>query len=133
MGVVVHLNGRLRELPPLVTVPLNRCDDPVVTAVCVSVVYRRGVEQKCGGLLGYQSGRWQHVNVCRDCLDSPGACFGDVGHVSCTDPEPGKCAHPNCDQEADIEMPCALGGVGDCDGCCWVREDRNEGLRLWPV
>lgn len=124
---VVYLNNWPRELPPLVTTtPPARRDTP--TAVCVSLIDRGYGEQPCDGLLAYLRGRWQHVDACHDCLTGPTTCA--VGHLRCDTPQPRECTH-GCGEAADVEMPCTGGGVGDCDGCCWVTDDALQGRRLW--
>jgi hypothetical protein len=133
---VVYLYGRPYEMPPLVTTVqapgLNLCDDPIISATCATLVNRGGGSQPCGGLLAYQSGAWQHVNACRDCLDTPLPCPGGLGHVSCGDPEPVVCMHGGCREPADISVQCTNGAEGECDGCCWISDDELEGRRMWP-
>lgn len=133
---IVYLFGRPHEMPPMVTTAdlaptLNLCDEPTVSAVCETLVRRSGHDQPCGGLLAYQGGAWQHVNACRDCVDSPLPCPGDLGHVSCDDPQPSTCIHDGCTDTAEYEMQCTRGGEGECCGCCWVRNDELEGRRMW--
>ena len=122
---VVYLHGRLHELPPLVTTKpepeLNRCDDPIISATC----------EGCRGLLAYQCGAWLHVNACLDCLHgSAEFCAGN--HPACDEPEPVTCMHDGCREAADVDMQCVNGAEGECDGCCWIREDELEGRRMWP-
>lgn len=111
----------------LAGVPLNRCDAPIITAVCASLTVRGDVEQTCGGLLAYQDGRWQHVNACLVCAAGGDRC---LPHLSCCDPQPESCGHPSCTQPADIDQTCACWHM-HCCGCCWELDDELAGRRMW--
>lgn len=109
---------------------LNRCDQPVVSAVCAALAGPDGDQYECGGLLAYQGGMWQHVNACLDCYDTDGtACRAE--HTWCDGPEPAQCAHHHCTRIADIGVDYAK-GHDRCCGCCWELDDELEGRRLWP-
>lgn len=123
MGELVYLRDRLYELPPLVvTVPL--CEDPDVSTVC-----------ECGGMLAYQAGRWQHVDLCPECFepdDRP--CHDRVRHAACLDPTPVGCFHGGCAEPVSAEGECANGHAPrTCCLCCWATDDLLEGRRMWPT
>jgi hypothetical protein len=135
-GTLIDLAARLPLAPDLpadtvmlVGAPLNRCDAPTVTGVCASLVVRGELEENCGGLLAYQLGAWQHVNMCSNCYTG-GVCPAPGGHRSCTDPEPETCDHSGCLQTADIDQECTRGYLFCC-GCCWLLEDGRDGRRMW--
>lgn len=133
MGELVYLRDRnylvyLRNLgylplPPLVTtVPL--CEDPEVSTVCT-----------CAGMLAYVAGRWQHVDLCPECLEPENRpCRDRARHAACPDPDPVVCCHGGCTEPVQAEGECANGrDPRACCLCCWVRTDILEGRLMWPA
>jgi hypothetical protein len=97
-----------------VDAPLNRCDQPIVTSLCVTLTGAG----PCGVELAYQGGQWQHVNT---------------GGRACTEPQPATCQHLMCNRTAEVDQPCAVGLKHCCGSCCWVHDDELEGHTLWPT
>lgn len=122
-ATLVYLNERRAAFVPLVmTVPLCEAQP---SAMCT-----------CGGMLAYLEGRWQHVEACVECYDSPEPCHARYGHKACAAPEVTDCVHGNdwhCGNPASIEQTCANGEEPRaCCGCCWVHADDLEGRAMWP-
>lgn len=109
--------------PPVITVPL--CEHPTVSTVCT-----------CGGLLAYVGGRWQHVEACIECYDSPHPCPNPSAHQVCPSPEFEVCAHAadwQCNEPVALDDGCAVGDAArTCCRCCWQATDDAEGRILWP-